>query len=38
MTIGQLIELLKAIFEVIADYIGKLMGDGESEDDTTTGE
>lgn len=38
MTIGELIELLKAIFEVIAEYIGQLIGgneDDDASDDTT---
>lgn len=38
MTIGELLELLEAIFAVIAEYLGKLFGDGETEegDETTT--
>lgn len=38
MTIGQLLELLEAIFAVIAEYLGKLFGDSEAEGDETTGE
>lgn len=34
MTIGDLIELIKAIFEVIAEYIGQLIGDGEDNEET----
>lgn len=34
MTFGQVIELLKGIFELLAEYLGKLFGKGDDEEAT----